>query len=73
MPRTGQTDVHRGLLTATIIVPTNTGTGIEMLARAFNSGVNPSEKTLTAAQSLHSIEELARKRNEKAQASGALK
>ena len=40
MPRTGQTDVHRGLLAATIIVPTNTGTGIEVLARAFNSGVS---------------------------------
>ncbi len=71
MPRTGQTDVHRGLLAATIIVPTNTGTGIEMLARAFNSGVNPPEKTLTVAQSFPSIEELARKRSQKAQASGA--
>ena len=71
MPRTGQTDVHRGLLAATIIVPTNTGTGIEMLARALNNGVNPPEKTLTAAQSFPSIEELARKRSQKAQASGA--
>jgi len=71
MPRTGQTDVHRGLLTATIIVPTNTGTGIEMLARALNNGVNPPEKTLTGAQSFPSIEELARKRSQKAQASGA--
>ena len=71
MPRTGQTDVHRGLLAATIIVPTNTGTGIEMLARALNNGVNPPEKTLTVAQSFPSIEELARKRSQKAQASGA--
>ena len=71
MPRTGQTDVHRGLLAATIIVPTNTRTGIEMLARALNNGVNPPEKTLTAAQSFPSIEELARKRSQKAQASGA--
>ena len=71
MPRTGQTDVHRGLLAATIIVPTNTGTGIEMLAHALNNGVNPPEKTLTAAQSFPSIEELARKRSQKAQASGA--
>ena len=71
MPRTGQADVRRGLLAATIIVPTNTGTGIEMLARALNSGVNPPEKTLTAAQSFPSIEELARKRSQKAQASGA--
>ena len=71
MPRTGQTDVLRGLLAATLIVPINTGTGIEMLARALNNGVNPPEKTLTAAQSFPSIEELARKRSQKAQASGA--
>jgi len=71
MPKTGQADVRRGLLAATIIVPTNTGTGIEMLARAFNSGVNPPEKTLTGAQSFPSIEELARKRSQKARASAA--
>jgi ribose transport system substrate-binding protein len=71
MPKTGQADVRRGLLAATIIVPTNTGTGIEMLARALNSGGTPPEKTLTAAQSFPSIEELARKRSQKAQAFGA--
>jgi ABC-type sugar transport system substrate-binding protein len=70
MPKTGQTDVRRGLLAATIIVPTNTGTGIEMLAGAFNSGVNPPEKTLTTAQSFPSIEELAKKSSQKAQAFG---
>jgi ribose transport system substrate-binding protein len=71
MPKTGQADVHRGLLAATIVVPTNTGAGIEMLARALNSGVNPPEKTLTTAQSCPPIEELARKRGQKAQATGA--
>jgi ribose transport system substrate-binding protein len=71
MPKTGQADVRRGLLAATIIVPTNTGTGIEMLARALSSGVNPSEKTLTAAQSFPSIEELGRNRGKKARASSA--
>jgi ABC-type sugar transport system substrate-binding protein len=72
MPKTGQTDVRRGLLAATIIVPTNTGTGIEMFARALNSGVNPPEKTLTTAQSFPSIEDLAKKSSQKAQAFGAL-
>jgi len=71
MPKTGQADVRRGLLAATIVVPTNTGTGIEMLARALNSGVNPPEKTLTAAQSFPSIEELGRNRGKKAHASSA--
>jgi ribose transport system substrate-binding protein len=69
MPKTGQADVRRGLLTATIIVPTNTGTGIEMLARALSAGVNPLEKTLTVAQSFPSIEELGKKHMQRAQAS----
>ena len=71
MPKTGQADVRRGLLAATIIVPTNTGTGIELLARALNSGMNPPEKTLTAAQSFPCIEELARKGAQKARGTAA--
>ena len=71
MPKTGQADVRRGLLAATIVVPTNTGTGIEMLARALNSGINPPEKTLTGAQSFPSLDELARKRGQKARSSAA--
>jgi ribose transport system substrate-binding protein len=71
VPMTGQNDVRRGTLTATIIVPTNTGTAIEMLARALSSGVNPPETTLTAAQSFPGLDELARKRSQKAKASGA--
>jgi ABC-type sugar transport system substrate-binding protein len=71
MPKTGQADVRRGLLAATIIVPTNTGTGIELLARALSSGVNPPEKTLTAAQSFPCIEELARKGALKARGTAA--
>ena len=70
MPRTGQADVRRGLLAATIIVPTNTGTGIEMLARALSSGVNPPEKTLTSARSFPSVEDLGKKNIQRAHASG---
>ena len=71
MPKTGQTDVRRGILAGTIIVPTNTGTGIEMLARALTSGVNPQETTLTEAQSFPRLDELARKGQQKARAFGA--
>jgi ABC-type sugar transport system substrate-binding protein len=71
MPKTGQNDVHRGVLAATIIVPTNTGIGIEMLSRALTSGVNPPEQTLTHAQSFPPMEELAKGRAQKAKASGA--
>ena len=68
---TGQAAVDRGVLAATVMVPTNTGIGIEMLARALNNGVNPPEITLTKAQSFPAIEELARKRARKAHAAGA--
>lgn len=71
MPKTGQTDVRRGLLAATIIVPTNTGTGIEMLARAINTGVNPPENTITAAHSFPSIDELGKKVAQASRASAA--
>jgi ABC-type sugar transport system substrate-binding protein len=70
MPKTGLADVRRGLLAATIIVPTNTGTGIEMLARALSSGVNPPEKTLTSARSFPSVEDLGKKNIQRAHASG---
>ena len=70
MPRTGQADVRRGSLAATIIVPTNTGTGIEMLARALSSGVNPPEKTVTSARSFPSIEDVGKKNMQRAHAIG---
>ena len=71
VPKTGQNDVRRGTLAATIIVPTNTGTGIEMLANALTREVNPPETTLTAAQSFPSLDELARKQTQKAKGAGA--
>ena len=70
MPKTGQAYVRQGWLTATIIVPTNTGTAIEMLTAAIRTGANPPEKTLIGAQSCPSIEELSRKRSQKGHASG---
>ena len=71
MPKTGQNDVRRGVLAATIVVPTNTGIGIDMLARALNGGVNPPETTLTEAQSFPSLEELSQKPIQKSRGAGA--
>jgi len=65
---TGQAAVDRGVLAATVIVPTNTGIGIEMLARALNTGINPPETTLTTAQSFPALDQLARKHGRKARA-----
>jgi ribose transport system substrate-binding protein len=56
---TGQACVGGGQLAATIVVPTNTGTGIEMLAQALRTGIVPPEKTLTGAHSFPSIDDLA--------------
>jgi ribose transport system substrate-binding protein len=61
MPKTGQAWVQRGLLTATIIVPTNTGEAIEILSRTLQTGTMPPEKTLTTPKSFPAIEELAKR------------
>jgi ribose transport system substrate-binding protein len=47
MPKTGQAWVRSGLLTATIIVPANTGKALEMLVQSVQTGVMPPERTLT--------------------------
>lgn len=66
--KTGQAWVQQGLLTATVIVPTNTGTAIEMLARALQTGSLPPAKTLTVAKSFPAVEELAKRPVLKSQA-----
>lgn len=71
MPATGQAAVGREVLAATVVVPTNTGTGIEMLARVLRGGVNPPETTLTTAHSFPAIDELARKQSQKSRAAAA--
>ncbi len=66
--KTGQAWVQQGLLTATIVVPANTGKAIEMLAQALQSGTMPAAKTLTVAKSFPTIEELAKRPVQRAQA-----
>ncbi len=72
MPKTGQAWVLRGLLTATVIVPTNTGMAIEMLAHALQTGTMPPEKTVTVPRSFPAIEELAKKVSPKSRAAGGV-
>ena len=59
--KTGQAWVQQGLMTATIIVPANTGKAIEMLTHALQTGTLPSTNTLTVPKSFPAIEELAKK------------
>ena len=71
MPETGQECVRQGLLAATVVVPTNTGQAIEMMARTLQTGVILPERTFTLATSYPPIEELAKKSGVKSRASGA--
>lgn len=69
--KTGQAWVQQGILTATIVVPANTGKAIEMLSSALYSGTLPAAKTLTPAKSFPGIEDLAKKPVKKGQAAKA--
>lgn len=68
---TGQAWVKRGLLSATVIVPTNADQGVEMLAHAVQTGTIPEPLTLTIPKSTPSIEDLAKKPVRRAQAAGS--
>ncbi|HSS95942.1 MAG TPA: hypothetical protein VLK33_02870, partial [Terriglobales bacterium] len=68
VPKTGQSWVKSGLLSATVIVPANTDVGIEMLVRAVQTGAQPQERNLTQPKSFPSVEDLARNHGEKARA-----
>jgi ribose transport system substrate-binding protein len=66
LPKTGQAWVKRGLLTATIFAGPNTGQALEMLVKAFQSGIMPPERTLTAPASIPALDALAAVQVEKA-------
>ena len=69
---TGQAWVKRGVLTATVIVPTNADMGIDMLAHAVQAGTIPEQQTLIAPKSLPAIEELAKKPVRRTKAAGTV-
>ena len=58
LPNTGQAWVRSGLLTATILIPPNSGQAIEMLVDALENGKTPPEQVLTSAISLPPLEAL---------------
>lgn len=61
LPKTGQAAVDRGLLRATVVIPTNTGLALDMLIAAIRRGVQPAEHTFTVPQSYPRLTELASK------------
>ncbi len=58
LPNTGQAWVRSGLLTATILIPPNSGQAIEMLVDALENGKRPPERVLTTAVSVPPLEAL---------------
>jgi len=62
LPKTGQAWVRSGLLAATVFVPPNAGQAIEMLADALQNKKFPAERVTTAASSIPTLDELARRR-----------
>jgi ribose transport system substrate-binding protein len=71
LPNSGQIWVRRGLLTATIFVPPNAGTALEMLVEALQNGSMPAERSLTTPVSIPGLAELATSFAEKTRALSA--
>jgi len=65
LPNSGQTWVRRGFLTATIFVPPNAGTAVEMLVEAIQNGTMPVERSLIVPVSIPALEVLASSHTEK--------
>jgi len=68
LPDTGQAWVRSSLLTATVVVPPNTGLALEMLVQAMRGGSQPQERTLTVPTSFPTTDDLAAKRTKIARA-----
>lgn len=58
LPKTGQSWVRSGLLTATIFIPPNTDQALAMLVDALQNGKAPQEKALTIPISMPALEAL---------------
>jgi len=61
LAKTGMAWVRSGTLTATVVVPTNTGQAISMLVEALQTGRDVPERSYTSPESFPSIEKLAAK------------
>lgn len=58
LPKTGQSWVRSGLLTATIFVRPNTDLALEMLTEAIRSGSQPEQCKLTIAESVPALKDI---------------
>jgi ribose transport system substrate-binding protein len=58
LPKTGQSWIRSGLLTASVFVPPNAGQAIEMLVQAIQQKKRPPERVLTVPTSIPPLEAL---------------
>ena len=58
LPKSGQTWVRQGSLTATIYIPANAGKAVDMLVQALYTGTMPPEQTLTVPVSIPAVDSL---------------
>lgn len=62
LPKTGQSWVRSGLLTATVFVPPNAGQAIEMLVDAIQNQRKPPERVMTEPVSIPALDALTRRK-----------
>jgi ribose transport system substrate-binding protein len=60
LPKTGQSWVRSGLLTATIFIRPNSDLALEMLTEAIRTGSQPAQNRMISPESVPAIEELAK-------------
>lgn len=60
LPKTGQSWVRSGLLTATIFIRPNADLALEMLTEAIRTGSQPVQNRMISPESVPAIEELAK-------------
>ena len=61
VPKTGQTWVRTGALTATIITPPSAGQAVYMMVQAMKTGSKPAEQSYTVAESFPPLDKLSPK------------
>ena len=58
LKKTGAAWVDSGMLAATIVMPANAGTGLEMIVKAVESGQQPPEQSFTQPRSYPALERI---------------
>jgi len=61
VPKTGQTWVRTGTLTATVVIPATAGRAVAIMHQALQTGVKPPDRSFTTPESFPPVEQLSPK------------